>query len=253
MWYSLNTNGTDRLIENLIFVLSKFDCWHEAQVSMTASVFRKTSNSEEQLLSGKKEKEIFKTLRDLRRKHPKNVFLGHLNGNSLRIKFESLNELIKDTFDIFLVTESKLDSSFPDSQFSIPGCCIAWKDQNRNGGGILFYINEDIPFKVIKSKQLPGNLEILKLEIILDKMKILLMELYKPPSFNEKHFLFDLNNAYNFFCTTFQNITLIGKFTIIPENKKLKDFYEMNKIWTFDLETYLFYGSITLYNRSTID
>ena len=197
---------------------------------MTASVFRKTSNSEEQLLSGKKEKEIFKTLRDLRSKHPKNVFLGHLNGNSLRIKFESLNELIKDTFDIFLVTESKLDSSFPDSQFSIPGCRIVRKDQNRNGGGILFYINEGIPFKVIKSKQLPGNLEILKLEIILDKMKILLMELYKPPSFNEKHFLFDLNNAYNFFCTAFQNITLIGKFTIIPENKNLKDFYEMNKI-----------------------
>ena len=26
--------------------------------------------------------------------------------------FESSNELIKDTFDIFLVTESKLDSSF---------------------------------------------------------------------------------------------------------------------------------------------
>ena len=197
---------------------------------MTASVFRKTSNSEEQLLNGKKEKEIFKTLRDLRSKHPKNVFLGHLNVNSLRIKFESLNELIKDTFDIFLVTESKLDSSFPDSQFSIPGCRIVRKDQNRNGGGILFYINEGIPFKVIKSKQLPGNLEILKLEIILDKMKILLMELYKPPSFNEKHFLFDLNNAYNFFCTAFQNITLIGKFTIIPENKNLKDFYEMNKI-----------------------
>ena len=197
---------------------------------MTASVFRKTSNSEEQLLNGKKEKEIFNTLRDLRSKHPKNVFLGHLNVNSLRIKFESLNELIKDTFDIFLVTESKLDSSFPDSQFSIPGCRIVRKDQNRNGGGILFYINEGIPFKVIKSKQLPGNLEILKLEIILDKMKILLMELYKPPSFNEKHFLFDLNNAYNFFCTAFQNITLIGKFTIIPENKNLKDFYEMNKI-----------------------
>ena len=114
---------------------------------MTTSVFRKTKNSEEQLLSGKKEKEIFKTLRDLRSKHPKNVFLGHLNANSLRIKFESSNEPIKDTFDIFLVTESKFDSSFPDSQFSIPGYHIVRKDQNKNGGGILFYINEDIPFK----------------------------------------------------------------------------------------------------------
>ena len=33
-------------------------------------------------------------------------------------------------------------------------------------GAILFYSNEDIPFKVVKSKQLPGNLEILTLQII---------------------------------------------------------------------------------------
>ena len=50
----LNKSGTNRLIENLLFALSKFDCWHKAQVSMTTNVFRETSNSEEQLLSGKK-------------------------------------------------------------------------------------------------------------------------------------------------------------------------------------------------------
>ena len=82
---------------------------------MTTSVFRKASNSEEQLLSGKKARETFKTLRGFGSKHPKNVFLGHLNVNSLRNEFESVNELIKDTFDIFLVSESKLDSSFPDT------------------------------------------------------------------------------------------------------------------------------------------
>ena len=119
---------------------------------MTINVYRQTSNSEEQLLSEKKAKVTFKTLRGLRRKHPKNVFLGHLNVNSLRNKFESLNELIKDTFDIFLVSESKLDSSFPDSQFSIPGYHIVREDRNKNGKGILFYINEGILFKVIKSK-----------------------------------------------------------------------------------------------------
>ena len=42
---------------------------------MATSVFRETDHSEEQLLSGKKEKETFKTLRDLKNKHPKNVFL----------------------------------------------------------------------------------------------------------------------------------------------------------------------------------
>ena len=71
----LNRSGTNRLIENLLFALSKFDCWHKAQVSMATSVFRETDHSEEQLLSGKKAKETFKTLRDLKNKHPKNVFL----------------------------------------------------------------------------------------------------------------------------------------------------------------------------------
>ena len=71
---------------------------------MTTIAFRETSHSEEHLFSGKKAKETFKTLLGLRSKHPKNAFLGHLNVNSLRNKFESLNELIKDTFDIFLVS-----------------------------------------------------------------------------------------------------------------------------------------------------
>ena len=106
---------------------------------------------------------------------------GYLNVNSLQNKFESLNKLIKYNFCIFHVSESKLDSSFPSSQFSIPGYRIVRKDRNQKGWEILFYINRDIPFKIIECKKLPGNLEILTLGIILDKIKILLMWLYKPP------------------------------------------------------------------------
>ena len=45
-------------------------------------------------------------------------------------------------------------------------------------------------------------------------MKILLMG-YKPPSLNEENF-----NAYNFFCSTYEYITLIGDFNVKPENEK---------------------------------
>ena len=181
----------------------------------------------------------------MRSRHHKNVFLGYINVNLLGNKFESLNELIKDTFHIFLVSESKLPSSFPDSQFSIPGYRIVRKDRNKNGGGIIFYINEVIPFKVIESKQLPGNLEILKLEIILDKRKDFLMGLYKPLSFNGKDFLFHLINAYNSFCTTYENITLICDFNMIQQNKKLSDFYEMNKFEHLILKPTCFKGLLT--------
>ena len=129
------------------------------------------------LISEKKAKETYKTLRGLRSKHPKNVFLGHLNVNSLRNKFESLDELIKD---IFLWSESKLDSSFSDSQFLVPGYRIVKKGQNKDGGVL----------KSLKRNNYQKKLEILLLEITLVKMKILVMELYKPLSFSEKDFLF---------------------------------------------------------------
>ena len=55
----------------------------------------------------------------MKRKKPKNIFLGHLNINSIKNKFESVWELIKDTSDIFLLSESKLDSIYQmiNSQF----------------------------------------------------------------------------------------------------------------------------------------
>ena len=153
--------------------------------------------------------DAFKNLPSMKSKKPKNIFLGHLNINSIKNKFESVWELIKDTFDILLVSESKLDSSFPDDQFSIPGYRIVRKDHDRNGGGLLLYINEDIPLKVIQNLSLPTTLEVLPIEINLGRFTFLLIGLYKPPSVCEKEFLFHLNKAHNFFSTKFEKAFVI--------------------------------------------
>ena len=47
------------------------------------------------------------------------IILGHLNINSLRNKFESLQEQIIGNVDILLISETKLDNSFPNGQFLI--------------------------------------------------------------------------------------------------------------------------------------
>ena len=46
----------------------------------------------------------------LRRKFTKNPIFGHLNVNSVRNKFETLDFHIEDRFDAFLERKSKLDS-----------------------------------------------------------------------------------------------------------------------------------------------
>ena len=50
----------------------------------------------------------------------KSIIVGHLNINSIKNKFV-LAESIFKTFGLFLISESKLDSTFPMDQFHIFG------------------------------------------------------------------------------------------------------------------------------------
>ena len=49
------------------------------------------------------------------------LILVHLNINSIRNKFEALKFIIDNNIDIFLISETKLDDSFPSAQFLIKG------------------------------------------------------------------------------------------------------------------------------------
>ena len=51
-----------------------------------------------------------------------------------------------------MISETKIDNSFPTMQFHIEGYCIYRLDRNKYGGGILVYVREDIPSKFIPSK-----------------------------------------------------------------------------------------------------
>ena len=110
------------------------------------------------------------------------LVIAQLNINSLRNKFESLKTLIKSNLDILIITESKLDQSFPSQQFCIEGFSFPFRlDRNTNGGGIIIYIREDIPCKEIKNHNFTRyNLEGIFLELNLRRTKWLLFGGYNP-------------------------------------------------------------------------
>ena len=60
-------------------------------------------------------------LERLRSNHPQQIIIGHLNINSIRNKFEIMKPMLMHDLDIFMVTETKLDDSFPVSQFNVEG------------------------------------------------------------------------------------------------------------------------------------
>ena len=100
------------------------------------------------------------------------LVIGHLNINSLRNKFESLKMLIMGNIDILVITESKLDETFPTQQFSIEGYFLPYRvDRNSSGGGIFIYVREDIPCRELTTLSHNSNMEGIFLEINLRKTK----------------------------------------------------------------------------------
>ena len=61
-------------------------------------------------------------------------------------------------------------------------------DRNRNGGGVLIYIREDIPSKLLADYKLTDDTEGIFVELNLRKKKWLLFGSYHPPSQSDEYF-----------------------------------------------------------------
>ena len=140
------------------------DCLVEEEVNDDAQndkPFDKIPNSDE----------VFGNLRNLRIKNIGRVIVATININSIRNKFEQLKYIIKDNIDILIITETKIDESFPEGQFIIEGFIKPYRlYRNAHGGGILLYVREDIPSKELNKHTFPDDIEGIFVEINIVKM-----------------------------------------------------------------------------------
>ena len=64
----------------------------------------------------------------------------------------SLQHIINKSIDVLLISEKKNDSSFLLEEFHLEGYATPCRlDINANSGGILLYIREDIPSKLLNT------------------------------------------------------------------------------------------------------
>ena len=84
-----------------------------------------------------------------------NNSLNHINVNTLRNKFDPLVNQIKNV-DVLVVSERKLDNTFPESQSEIPGFGPPFQeDWNEFNWGFVIFIKVDIPAKSIFTHRTP--------------------------------------------------------------------------------------------------
>ena len=116
-----------------------------------------------------------------------NVYYCTFGINSLASKFDEFEMVVIEIFDILIITEKKLDNTFPTSQFYIEGFSMPYRlDKNRNGGWIFIYVRESIPTKILIKHNLPEDIERIFLEINFQKSQWLLCWIYHPLSRNDQ-------------------------------------------------------------------
>ena len=87
--------------------------------------------------------------------------IGHININSIRNKFEILRSMLSELLDVLMITETKLDDSFPEQQFHIKSFNKPFRlDRNRHGGGLL-YVHNTINAVLLKGYVFPDNIKAL--------------------------------------------------------------------------------------------
>ena len=109
--------------------------------------------------------------------------------NFVRNKKGAVQELITNNIDICLLSETKIDESFPNQQFNISNYKTFRRDRNKHGGGLLFYINENISCKLINDEIISSDIDMIMFEFLVKTRNWLCIGLYESPSQNKNYFL----------------------------------------------------------------
>ena len=166
----------------------------------------------------------FEKLKNTRLKNPNRLIIAQLNINSLRNKFDSLVRMLHNNLDILLISETKIDSSFPTTQFQIEGYTTYRLDRNTNGGGILLYIREDIPSTLLNSDM---SIESSYIEINIRKKKWLLVCTYNPNKNLISNHLKEIGKNLDNYSSKYDNFILLADLNSEPTESAVKDFCEI--------------------------
>ena len=146
----LEKKGTHVLAGNFVNFFNTIYSWH-VYATLSPTNQSESSNCSSQSFSNESDDpnntfifskgNIVDDLDTLKKRNPDKLIFGNLNINSLSSKFDQMKVLLQGKVDILVLTESKLDDTFPLNHFIMEGYSPPYRfDRNRNGGGVIVYL-----------------------------------------------------------------------------------------------------------------
>ena len=166
--------------------------WHTHEADITDS----------NLFDNNKTDQVLKVLKN---DNPSNLNFCYLDINSVRNKFTDLQTIINGNVDIVSIAETKLDDSFPSTQFTLGYHTPYRLEVNNKSGGILVYVKSSIPSHCLCYEELRISIQATTFEINLRKEEWLVISIYCPHSQNSEYFLNSLIKIIDYFACTHDN------------------------------------------------
>ena len=128
------------------------------------------------------------------------LFISYININSIGNKLTLLSDLLLNQVDLLAIGETKLDESFPNSQFVLDGFKKPYRlDKTSNSGGLLLYIRSNLPSRELKDFLCPTSLQAIPIEMTLKDRKWLIIVVYNPYSYLGSDFINNLSDLLDFY------------------------------------------------------
>ena len=136
--------------------------------------------------------------------------------------------MVRDKADLRMISETKLDSSFPNAQIYLKSYSKPYRlDRNSKGEGIVLYVREEISSKLINSSCTNHEKEYFLVELNLRKQKYLIICNYNPHKTTIKGHLECISKYIDSHSSKYGNFLLLGDFNSKPTEEAMKSFCQI--------------------------
>ena len=136
--------------------------------------------------------------------------------------------MVRDKIYLLMISEIKLDYSFPNSQFYMKSYSKPYRlDRNSKGGGIILCVMEDVPSKLMNSSCTNHDKEYLLVELNVRKQKWLTIYKHNPHKTRIKGHLECISTEIDSHSSKCDNFSLLGDFDSESTEEAMESFCQI--------------------------